>query len=73
MAPADTKESQPKEFAEDSLAINDLHCFTSSSSNSLALYYYFSRYGKFPGILGSFWRNIGASWVGDGKAACPKL
>ena len=32
MAHADTQESQPKEFVEDSLAINDLHCFTSSSS-----------------------------------------
>jgi len=30
MAPADTQERQPKEFTEDSLAINDLHCFTSS-------------------------------------------
>jgi len=31
MAPADTQESQTKEFAEDGLAINDLHRFTNSS------------------------------------------
>jgi hypothetical protein len=57
MAPADTQECQPKEFAEDNLAINDLHCRTVTAlpvSNSLAFYYYFSQYGEFPGILGSF-------------------
>jgi hypothetical protein len=43
------------------------------ANNSLALYYYFSRYGKFPGILGSFLWNIEASCVEDGKAAFPKL